>query len=247
MGEKLKSSPLIEALCQFIFEPSEGADWTLPGRMYDLIKGDFPLRSQARGLKMQVQMGQESKAKINTEDSIQRVQLRREDESAMVQVGPNLLVINHLCPYENWETFRDLILQMFSHYTQLYGEHQLRSLALRYINQIVVTKENRDIAKYLTTDPPLSGSLDKSLAGFYQLYEIVQEDPPGLLLHQTGSRRKDEQDLIVLDLEYQSKQGPEVKNKDQVKAWLNKAHEVIEDAFIDSLNNDYYEHLRDGG
>src|SRR5438093_1211585 len=109
MAEKLKYSPLIEALCEFRFAPSPSWDWTIPGRLYDEIGRDFPERAQVDGVAVQFVLGPEKASAQPVINGPARVQMKRADGTAMVQVGPNLLVVNHLRPYVGWETFRPMI------------------------------------------------------------------------------------------------------------------------------------------
>jgi len=107
--------PIIEALCEFQFIPSQPWDLTVPGIFYEKIKEEFPLKKQQIGIDIRPQKETfESKLEMT-----QRVQFLRPDESMLVQVGPDLLSINHLTPYSNWDIFNQVILSNFEKYVEI--------------------------------------------------------------------------------------------------------------------------------
>lgn len=46
MGRKYRNPPLIEALCEFQFVPTQPWDLTIPGFFYEKVKNDFPAKQQ---------------------------------------------------------------------------------------------------------------------------------------------------------------------------------------------------------
>ena len=246
MGEKLKSPPLIEALCEFRFTPDSPWDWTLPGRLYDQIQEEFHERSQVEGVGVQIQLGPGKPPASQIIKGPDRVQMKRTDGSAMVQVGPRLLVVNCLRLYPNWETFRALILSIFQKYVKLCGECVLQRIGLRYINQIPVLGDKSPLGNFISVAPPLHGPLDRQLLGFYQRYEILHDSPKGILVHQTGIQKKDQENILMLDLDFGSEELKGVCDQQAVGNWLDKAHERIYESFVASLNTALYERFRRG-
>jgi uncharacterized protein (TIGR04255 family) len=246
MGDKLKKPPLIEALCEFRFDPSSPWDWTIPGQLFDKIGHEFSERSQVQGLGVQIQVGPGPAPTTHLSTGPERVQLRRPDGSAMVQVGPHLMAVNHLRPYPQWETFRGLIMRVFSTYSDVTHTTSLSRIGLRYINQIELPAEPVEIGDFSTLKPPLLGPLDRPLQGFYQRYEIVQDAPVGVLIHQTGIQKSEERRVIIVDLDFGSHEVTNIQDATAVEAWLDLAHERVEEAFIASLNPALYERMKRG-
>ena len=85
MGRLYKNPPLIEALCEFQFEPDQPWDWTIPGLVYDKVKKEFPKKKQQNIIKMEVHADPEISQSVKGE--IARMQFLREDEQALIQVG----------------------------------------------------------------------------------------------------------------------------------------------------------------
>lgn len=247
MGEKLKSPPLIEALCEFRFAGDPSWDWVIPGQLYDKIGQEFSERAQIKGLGVLVEAAAQEQPIATIHTGPERVQLKRKDGSAMVQVGPHLLAVNHLRPYPNWETFADLVMRIFGVYRTLAPQFRLERVGLRYINQIDLPKSPFQMKSLITLAPPLTGALDRPLKSYYQRYEIEQDNPKGLLIHQTGIRVNQEDALIlVLDLDFGSTQVQSLEKIEDVRVWLDTAHDRVYEAFVSSLNPQQYEKMKRG-
>lgn len=248
MTQPLKESPLTEALCEFRFVSSSAWDWTLPGRLYERIGEEFSERSQVNQIVFQLQeQSYDSEALPQIINVPQRLQFKRPDETAIVQVGPDVLVVNHLTPYPLWENFRSLILRIFSKYVDLYGDFTLSQIGLRYINQIPISSEQFDIGKYITLDPNLTDAIDRPLSSFHQRYDLIYESLEAVLIHQTGTIATEEDKFtIVLDLDFNSQKVDNLKGRLEIEEWLNEAHKHLYEAFRASLNPDYYHSLKEG-
>jgi uncharacterized protein (TIGR04255 family) len=246
MGEKLKTPPLIEALCEFRFAESAHWDWVLPGQLYDKIKNDFPIRDQIQGVGFEVKASPKVKPVASIHTLPDRVQLKRADGTAMVQVGYRLLAINQLRPYTSWTEFRAFIMKIFETYHEITKEEvELERIGLRYINQIAVPDTVRNVEELLTLNPPLTGVLAHPLRSFYQRYEIEQSNPDGILIHQTGTQIDENGNpVFVLDLDFGSTNLKELKKAESVMNWLDLAHDRIYESFVASLTPNAYSNLR---
>lgn len=247
MGEKLLSPPLIEALCEFRFKESDKWDWTIPGRLFDQIKSEFNLRTQVNALGVQVSLGSGRPITSHIETSPERLQFKRSDGSAMVQIGPHLLTVNHLRPYPQWENFLKLILRILTTYWQIMEQAPLDRIGLRYINQILLPSDQVDLRTIITTDPQLKGPLNKPLVGFYQRYELRYEEPPGVLIHQTGIQpASDGTPNLMLDLDFGSQTVSDLGSTNEIQDWLVKAHDHVYEAFRASLVPVVYNKMKKG-
>ena len=250
MGEPLRSSPLVEALCEFKFASLRDREWdlTIPGRLYERIGNEFSIRSSVTQTNIKVQPISNDPDSLQVKNVIeqsQRSQLKRSDGSAMVQVGPNSLIINHLKPYQTWDVFCSLILRIFSEYTQILESYILDRIGLRYINNIPFPKEDLEIGDYLTVRPNLEGSLDQPLTFFHQRYDLYYAELASFLTHQTATiQNSNNENRIVLDLDFYSEKVGSFTDRDEVEEWLNNAHDCIDSAFVSSLNTDFYEALK---
>jgi uncharacterized protein (TIGR04255 family) len=245
MSELLKNPPLVEAVCEFQFDPSSKWDWTLPGRLFDKIGKEFSERMDVHrmGLTIQQASGKVSQSSI-IEAGPDRIQLKRPDGSAMIQVGPRQLIINHLRPYPNWNPFRELILRMYETYNSLIEGSSLGRIGLRYINQIELT--GKDYKEIINVWPTFSHSLKKEVSTLFQRYELKHDNPEGLLIHQTGLIQVEDKNMLVLDLDFVASSVSSITSRKHVADWLDQAHDRVEESFIDSLTPSAYKRLKEG-
>lgn len=248
MGERLKSQPLIEALCEFYFNVSGGNQLTLPGLFYAEVRDDFPIQASVNELALQIGVGgvQEMQQLIQTP----RLQLKGSNNSAMLQIAPNRLIINQLQPYINWDTFKSLILDAFRKYINVSGDFELTRISLRYINHIIpAPNEKFNIEDFLIIIPLFPKPLEKPIFAFQQSYEFMYDSLGGFLVHKTGVAVNTEgTNVLVLDLDFISQKIENFQDNSKtiewLSGWLDKAHDHIESAFLSSLNPIYYETIK---
>lgn len=247
MGELLKSEPLVEALCEFHFELSGDNELTLPGLFYAQVRNEFPMQTSVNELGFQIEFGDEQGMQKIIQ--AQRLQLKRTDGSAMLQIAQNRLIVNQLQPYVSWDNFKNLILEAFKKYIEVCGEFVLKRISLRYINHIIPQpNEEFNIDDFLIIIPLFPNPLEQQITGFQQVYEFFY-DSGAFLTHRTGiAENPDGLTVLILDLDFRSQEITNVQDKLKIcqwlEEWLNQAHDHIEAAFISSLNSSYYQSLK---
>lgn len=244
--EPLVRPPLVEAVCEFRFAPTDQWDLTVPGRLYDRISDEFPLREQAQSFALQLGEGARP-AEPAVQRTSDRVLMHREDGSALVQVGPHQLAVHHKLPYPGWAGFYTLIERMLGMYLEIVPSTPER-VGLRYINQIPLSSsETPEIGSLITLDPPIPAEIDRPLENFYQRYELQHDAPEGILIHQTGGLQlsPEGERIVMLDLDFGSLPGsaPDVAD---AASWLQAAHDRVEEAFQASVNPELLAKMRRG-
>lgn len=235
MIETLVNPPLAEVVCEFRFDTAGAWDWTIPGMLYERVRQDFPRREQVRhggGRPLWVREGAES---TSVGGVVDRVRLSSEDDATTVNLSPYQMFINRLYPYPGWSNLSRLINETLRRYLEVASPTTLDQIALRYINQIPLPPEREiEIGRFITLDPPVPGKLGETLSDFYQRYELLYDEPEGLLLHQTGMEvdASEPYQYLTLDLEFVSPVG---FGPEEVSDWLNAAHDRIEEAFVASV------------
>lgn len=245
MGAPLKNPPLIEVICEFRFDQNQSWHWTIPTRLYERIGQEFSEDVEPKISKLEI-ISPERLPPDLANAGLQKVQLRRPDKSAMVQIGPHLLVINHLRPYPSWKNFKELILKVHREHASVWEAGKIARIGIRYINRIPLQEERNKISDYLSLAPPLSGALDRPVASFYQRYELNYDTPRGLLIHQTGTIEANQNKMFMLDLDFVTTELTDVRSLQDIAVYLDQAHNLIEDSFIASLNPLLYQNLKDG-
>lgn len=230
MAKTYANPPVIEALCEFQFIPNQPWDITVTGLLYERIRKDFPEKQQRNvygGGFRHSAAGMEFTGEIS-----QRMQFYSSDRRLLVQVGPDLLTINHLKPYSNWDNFKPIILDTLKKYQEIALPKGLKRIGLRYINKVEFEKFPIELTEYFKYYPVIP-------EGLSQRHEIIdvhveipyEEDRDFLLLTLlTVPAQKPKVISLVLDLEY-FMSVPERISLEKTPEWVEQAHKKIEIAF----------------
>lgn len=231
MARRYENSPIVEALCEFQFEPGLPWDLTIPGLVYEEIRDEFPKKRQAKQVQVELSATAEEgiAQKVTTSD---RMQFLQEDEKALVQVGPDLLAVNRLKPYPSWEEFVPLIRKGFNAYSKAAPPKGIRRIGLRYINRIEIPGESIKVEDYFRFYPFAGPDLPQEFARFIVGIHIPYEGLRDALRLQLASGTVETTDILtaMLDLDYFLAKPGEV-TLDKVFEWVEIAHGHVEEVF----------------
>jgi uncharacterized protein (TIGR04255 family) len=220
MGKHYKNPPLLEAVCEFKFQPNPRWNPAVPDLIYEKVQAQFPQRETMNGL---------------SEDEpapTAKTKFRRADGSALLQVSPKLLAINQLRPYPTWRQFKQTILEAYAIYHELAQPAGITRLGLRYINQIEIPGTKIEIGRFLRGCPE----------GYHKLFlstefpfEAEQENLAMILAHVPH----DEGDFsrFYLDLDYGAFPAPATA-PETIATILERAHDRVEQIFETSLTDE---------
>jgi uncharacterized protein (TIGR04255 family) len=236
MGRKYTNPPLIEALCEIQF--SADTEWNLisPGLIYEQVREQFPQPRPGRAIALNLsQAGQSFGQEFQVVD---RVQFVRPDEQALIQVGPQLLVVNHLKPYPSWEAFRPLIDFALEAYTRVIQPTGIHRIGLRYINRIAFPQPRIRMEDYFEVYPRLGPELpDEHGAFIVGLQFTFAETRDALSLRlQTATSESESELAFIMDLDYFLAKPGEVA-VDAVMDWVDAAHTQVEHTFEASITD----------
>ncbi|MBP8972751.1 MAG: TIGR04255 family protein [Anaerolineae bacterium] len=230
MGRRYRHPPIIEALCEFRFEPSAPWDLAIPGLIYEKVRVDFPKRQQAKAFEVNVAASPESvEQRLVTTD---RIQFLREDEKALIQVDRNLLAVNHLAPYPTWQEFLPLIRLGFNAYVEVARPKGIQRIGLRYINRIEMPGQDIELEDFLEFRPFIGPDLPQNFDSFIAGIQVPYEHSRDSLRLQIASAVAGVPNMaaVLLDLDYFLAQ-PNQITLDNVFEWVQIAHDHVEEAF----------------
>lgn len=236
MDRRYKNPPIIEALCEFRFEPGVPWDLAIPGLVYEKIRENFPKRRQAKALEVSVAASPEGvEQQVKTTD---RMQFLREDEKALIQVDRDLLAVNHLKPYPTWREFLPLIRQGFNAYCEVASPKGIRRIGLRYINRIEIPGQRIELEDYFELRPFVGSELPQEFGSFIVGIQIPCEDSRDTLRLQLVNATIETPNAVavMLDLDYFLAQRDQVP-LDNVFEWVEVAHGRVEEVFEACITN----------
>jgi len=236
MGRKYQHPPLIEALCELQFAADTPWDLVSPGLIYEQVREQFPQRRPGRAISLNLsQAGQNFGQEFQVVD---RVQFLRSDEHALIQVGPQLLVVNHLKPYPSWEAFRPLIAFALESYRRVIQPTSIHRIGLRYINRITFPQPRILLEDYFELYPRLGPQLPSDHgAMIVGLQFAFAEGRDALALRlQTAAPEPEGGLAISLDMDYFLAQ-PGSISVDEAMDWVETAHNQVEATFEASITD----------
>lgn len=229
MSRRYQASPIIEAICQFQFEPSTPWDLTIPGLVYERVRNSFPKRNQVA----QINIGIAANAQVIGQQigASPLIQFLKEDGNALLQLGPQLLTVNQLKPYSTWQEFLPLINEGLEAYKEAAHPENIQRVALQYLNRLEF-EHSVNLEDYLNFYPYLGRDLPQDYGAFVIGVQIPFEDSRDLLALQLSSISSETPDTaaMILDLNYVLTRPGEI-SLDNVLEWINIAHKHIEDTF----------------
>jgi uncharacterized protein (TIGR04255 family) len=173
---RYNNPPVVEAFCEVYFTGSRW-DPTIPGLFYEKVRKDFPQKSlmEQIGIEAQIGFGQAGFRRVPVES---RMRFAREDNSQLVQLARDLLVVNQLPPYPHYELWRAVVLSTIDVYRQLACPEGIAQLGMRYINRINVLSPGIQMEHYFRVYPELPEELGPA-HGPFMLQLVMSPVCPG--------------------------------------------------------------------
>ena len=169
--KKYKKPPVQEALCEIFFSGQEWDD-TVPGSFYGDIKDNYPTKTQLKHLGIELNLGQKERTtRFHEKDD--RIQFRKPDGSQIIQLGPEMLVVNQLRPYPRFETWLPVLKDKFNLYSKYAKPKNVEKIGIRYINRIVIPQSEIKMEHYFDIYP----NLPKALGDKHGPFMIRMEMP----------------------------------------------------------------------
>ena len=230
MPKRYNNPPIIEALCEFQFDEDVPWDLTLIGLIYDKLKDYFPKKQQ---LQLDLALAAtQINPQIGTVPMIPLMRFLDRDEKKLVQIGQNLLTVNHLKPYESWEEFSPFIEKGIEAYYEIARPKGFRHVGMRYINRIEVPRSNINVENLFRFRPLIPSDLPQDIEAFLIGVNLPYENAKDTLRIQVGTVNPDAPDMIVVifEISYVFAKPGEIALEDVAKA-LETAHKHVENAF----------------
>lgn len=234
MKKNYANSPIVEAICEFEFEKSSSWDLTIPGIIYGKIKDDFPEREE--GSINTIRISSESKEPEYVK--VPMVRFFAEDKNSLIQVGPDILTINHLSPYTNWEDYLPIIENGLQVYYEEIKPKTIRHISLKYLNRIDIPEKNIDIVDYFKFRPITDLGTSDTIMSCIVGVEFRCNDGKDLIKIQLNSlpARNDNETSFLLELNYHSAHYIEFDNE-EITNWLATANKIITKYFEASITD----------
>jgi uncharacterized protein (TIGR04255 family) len=149
--------PVVEAFCEVYFTGSRW-DPAIPDLFHDRVRAEYPHKSRVTQFGMEAQ-SRADEAASSLSRGEQRTRFARADNSRVLQLACDLLVINQLLPYPHYEQWREVVHAAIDVYRQVAAPVGLAHLGLRYVNRINVPTPGIRMEDYFGVYPQLPEEL----------------------------------------------------------------------------------------
>jgi uncharacterized protein (TIGR04255 family) len=153
--------PVVEALCEIYFTGSRW-DQTVPGLFYERVRKDYPKKSQMEvtGVEVQIAQGHAETRQLACEP---RMRFVREDDSRLIQLGRDLLVVNQVVtpsrPYPHFEEWREVVHTALGVYRDAAAPKGIDRLGVRYINRVTLSGTSIRMEEFFRVYPQIPQEL----------------------------------------------------------------------------------------
>src|SRR5690349_3311454 len=99
-----RNPPIEEALVEFRFQSNGDWDPTIPGKLHDRVKDSYPGRPrQQKRVQAALSSAEGQPTTVAVHEGFERVQLVDASGRCLMTVGPHVMSVNSLRPYEGWD------------------------------------------------------------------------------------------------------------------------------------------------
>jgi uncharacterized protein (TIGR04255 family) len=175
-SRKYKNSPIDEALTEVVFAPGEEWDPTWSLRVYDGLRSEYTGKPREQSVLEAGVHAAPSAASFRLQQRATRLQFPTDDGRRLVAVGPNVLSVHSLKPYEGWDSFRPRIARALGIYGETVRPKGVLRIGLRYINRILIPGSVINLADYFDAGIQLPATLPVLQVHFLSRAELLCED-----------------------------------------------------------------------
>lgn len=238
MDKKYNNSPITEAVCEFIFGINTPIDDIFVGKFYDEIKEIFPDRKKGVDNKVEFKIDRKSGSDSFNKTIQEFDQFLSKDGKTFLQLKKDgRISIHKIKPYDSWTNFSKQISIVFQSYSKLVEIKSVKRIGLRYINNFQIQELSFKLEEYFNFRPATFGTVPSDMAGFSLGSIFSFEDKNDLAKVQIlNLPNNTEKAVFMLDIDYYSGMPNNIKVDDSC-AWVEKAHNHIEDLFESILTD----------
>jgi len=236
--KKYRNPPIEEALVEFQMVPGQEWDLTIPGKLHEKVKTAYPGKPrQQKLLQAAVRAAPGQPPDFALHEGIGRVQLIDAEAKRLLSLGPDVLSVNVLRPYDGREKFKPRIDEALRAYSEVAGADKVRRIGVRYVNKVVIHADDVALGQFFLCGPPIPEGLPKTMAAFVNRAEHVFDDGVKLILTFATVEAEKGSSAFLLDLDviWESAEGVEME---QALKKVDDLHEREGIAFESVITDD---------
>lgn len=230
-----KNPPVIEALIEFRFEPSEQWDLTMPGRLHAALREEYPGKPEQTG-------GVESP--IGADPNVQArlmldVRLVNADRTRFVSIKRDTMSVHMLAPYQRdegakgWAEFQPRAETALRAWWDTLAPLAVTQVGLRYINRILAPEGTTpaEILRYAPTQVEVPEHTSTQRAFVNRVEQHFADDGFFLLTQATGDPQEGAS-VFMLDVDVIQQGKFKVEEAVHLLPGMRERHRAVFEAAI---------------
>jgi uncharacterized protein (TIGR04255 family) len=213
--------------------PEEGINnFSFVDSYYETIKEDFPIKGIRE--RIGVQFATDATGTVSVPSVLKEIdlhQFRSKDNTTLVQLGENLITVNHLKVYTTWEIFKPVIKKNVEKFLEIRRADVFASAIIRYINKVDLDKqENFLLSDYFSYAVRIPEGLPQEVNALNLRVDLWYEHGADLCTIALTSAPVSMPDKysFFFDITYMAQK---VIEKGNITNWLEKAHYKLKYSF----------------
>ncbi len=227
--DRLRDDALVEAICEFRFECHEVTEIVI-GRLSDNADwGSFTVeRLPSSSIPSAIR---ENDPNLRFEPTLQ---LRSDDGRYLVKIGGRVISLHNVQGYCGWDQFQPKLNALIDFIFGRLAELSITRIGFRYVNGL--TPERHKISalaelnlSLVVTDNPLDGPINLN---YGSTYSDTHRAMTRIASKEFVQGALPEGTIVVIDVDITTPKDLTFSEPDQVKQWVNDAHDFEKDAFF---------------
>ena len=177
-GLRLANPPIVEAILDVECDLPPGLDLqSLEGRAREVFADRYPTFRALQVQQHEIKAHGEAPPEFNVRRELQALQFWSQDGRQLVQVRSSGFSFNRLAPYSSMDDYRAEIERCWGLFVRLVEPSQVRRIALRYINRILLpTVDGQAVLdQYLALSPRLADEDTLQFVGFVDQHSVREK------------------------------------------------------------------------
>ena len=234
-------STISEALCEIHFLSNEKYNQKKIDELKNILKDSYPDVNE-EPIKYYHAVIEENRLSVK-EETTQRTIFKHRERNHLLQIFPNMLTINEIGQYPNWDVFIDDIQLGYKSIKKVFSISRVDRVGLRYIN--LIPRKNREEAlfNWLNTNKYYPDGILNNTKGFLSKCEFGLQNHHKLIVTISESLQNDSLGNIVFDIDVISTSFQQT-DYESLRIHLDGLHAIASDVFHSSISQKYLAFLQ---
>ena len=219
---------IIEAVCQFDFEPPVDSGWQVgrPAAFLAAVSNEYPIMEPIPGPAVMIAIGPAGGVPQVVPHS-SALKLTVDQRTRYLAVGDRHFTFGHTAPYPGWNEFRTFLLEGWNEFARIAKISQIARASLRYINVIPRTAQHPLVGDWMKATETVPEPLIRSQLDPFLLRLESWLDRNSLLIVTVGSAAaSDPVPSILFDIQRTSTV-PTPATSDELIRHINSMHDDV--------------------